>query len=338
MEGTALDLPVTPQMSAKPREGLFANWPMMYIWIVLAATLGSYGIWLHTRSIFACQGRGYTSDRYLASCNGANYADYEHGAFWYDLEPSALAAAAKTDVLFLGNSRLQVAFSTPATVDWFSAASASYYLMGFSYFENAVFEGELLRRIHPQASVYVIDLDDFFAPFDSIPMKAIRHDPMSRTSYEDKRFWQRLHEPICSRLPVLCGSKYVIYRSRKTGTYYTEGTIRNATTPITYDQTIHPEVVDRNVARAIDFMKEFAQGKCVILTLVPFTGTDIADANAIAAGLGAKLVTPSNIDGLQTHDGAHFDQQSADRWSEAFFQAAGPEIRSCIDKHRAAAL
>jgi hypothetical protein len=95
-------------------------------------------------------------------------------------------------------------------------------------------------------------------------MKAIRHDPMSHTSYEAKRFWQRRHEPICSRLPVLCGSKYVIYRSRKTGTYYTEGTIRNATTPITYDQTIHREVVDRNVARAIDFMKEFAQGKCVI--------------------------------------------------------------------------
>jgi hypothetical protein len=100
---------------------------------------------------------------------------------------------------------------------------------------------------------------------------------MARANYESKRSWQRLHEAICSRAPVLCGSKYVIYRSRKTGTYYTVGTTRNQFTPITYDQTIHPEVVERNVAGAIDFIKEFTQGKCVILTLVPFTGTDIGE-------------------------------------------------------------
>jgi hypothetical protein len=180
MERTALDLSVAPQTLAKPREGVFASRVTAYIWVILAVSLASYAVWLHTRSIFACQARGYTTDRYLASCNGANYADYEHGAFWYDLEPAALAAAAKADVIFLGNSRLQVALSTPATADWFSAASASYYLMGFSYFENMVFEGEILRRIHPRASVYVIDLDDFFARSDSIPMNTILHDPMAR--------------------------------------------------------------------------------------------------------------------------------------------------------------
>jgi hypothetical protein len=67
-------------------------------------------------------------------------------------------AAAKADVLFLGNSRLKVAFSTPATADWFSAALARHCLMGFDFFENVLFEGELLRRIHRSASVYVINL------------------------------------------------------------------------------------------------------------------------------------------------------------------------------------
>ena len=65
-------------------------------------------------------------------------------------------------MLFLGNSRLQVAFSTAATADWFSATSARYYLMGFAYFENEVFAEELLRRVRPQARVYVINVDDFF--------------------------------------------------------------------------------------------------------------------------------------------------------------------------------
>ena len=36
-------------------------------------------------------------------------------------------------------------------------------------------------------------------------------------------------------------------------------------------------------------------------------------------------------------DGYHLDGPSAERWSQAFFEAAGPEIRSCIEKHGAAA-
>jgi hypothetical protein len=58
--------------------------------------------------------------------------DYEHGAFEFNLEPTAQNFAKNVDVLFLGNSRLQVAFSTVATTNWFSAASARYYLLGFS--------------------------------------------------------------------------------------------------------------------------------------------------------------------------------------------------------------
>ena len=65
-------------------------------------------------------------------------------------------------MLFLGNSRLQFAFSTSATADWFSAASARYYLLGFSYFENMIFVEPLLRKIRPRAKVYVINVDDFF--------------------------------------------------------------------------------------------------------------------------------------------------------------------------------
>src|SRR6516162_5117062 len=158
---------------SKTREGLFASQPAIYICVILVATLVAYAYELRTHTIFSCQADGYKTDRYLAYCNGANYADYEHGAFYFDLEPSAQSFSRNADVLFLGNSRLQVAFSTIATADWFSATSARYYLMGFSYFENVIFAEELLRKIQPRASVYVINIDDFFDRSETIPVKAI---------------------------------------------------------------------------------------------------------------------------------------------------------------------
>jgi hypothetical protein len=129
---TALGLPLRPKAWTKAWEGLFVSRPMIYISIILVTGLVSYAYWLRTSFIFSCQADGYSSDRYLAYCGGTHYADYEHGAYWFDLEPSARVFARNADVLFLGNSRIQVALSTATTANWFSAASVRYYLLGFS--------------------------------------------------------------------------------------------------------------------------------------------------------------------------------------------------------------
>ena len=110
VERIILNLPLTQQTLAKPRVGVFSNYLTLYICIVLAAALTSYAVWARTRSIFSCPATGYTADRYIAYCGGANYGDYEHGAFWFDLE-HALDFASKADVLFLGTSRMEKAFS-----------------------------------------------------------------------------------------------------------------------------------------------------------------------------------------------------------------------------------
>ena len=317
-------------------KGLFAIHTTAYTCVVLLALFGAYVYKLRKETIFACQATLYSSDRYIASCNGTHYADYEHGAFAFDLEPEAENFARDADVLFLGNSRLQFAFSNSATADWFSAASARYYLLGFTYYENMLFAEELLRKIRPRAKVYVINVDDFFDRTETPPVKTILHDPTARTRYETKRLWQRVHDPLCKIFAVICGRQFAIFRSRETGTYYPEGWTRlEKITPVSYDPVLSQNVVDRNTGAAIDFLKQFIRGKCVILTLVPFPGTKIGEADAIAKGLGMRLVTPGNLEGLQTWDGYHLDQPSAERWSRAFFQAAGPEIRSCLDEHRA---
>jgi hypothetical protein len=313
-------------------KGLFVARPAIYAGVILMTAYAACAYQIRTQTIFACPADGYSADRYLAYCHEMSYADYDHGAFQFDLEPAAREFARNADVLFLGNSRLQFGFSTTATADWFSAASARYYLMGFLYFENAVFAEELLRTIHPRAQVFVINVDDFFDKAESPPVKTIFHDPEARHKYEGKRFWQRVHKPICKAFAVLCGTEFAIFRSRETGAYYTAGATPQKIMPVSSDQIVSQNVVDSNIAEAIDFLLHFARDKCVILTTVPFVETKIGNAIAIAKGVGAKLVIPGSLEGLQTYDGYHLDRSSAERWSQAFFLAAGSEIRSCLEE------
>ncbi len=177
----ALGLSMIAKTYIKACEGLFASRPRIYIWIILVAIIASCSYELRTQAIFACQATLYNSDRYIAYCDGTSYGDYEHGAFWFDLEPSAQNSASNAEVLFLGNSRIQFALSTAVTADWFSAASARYYLLGFTFNEGVSFAEALLHRIRPKAKVYVINVDDFFNRWESPPAKAVMHDPESRT-------------------------------------------------------------------------------------------------------------------------------------------------------------
>jgi hypothetical protein len=337
MDRTALDLPAMPTTLAKPREGLFANHWALYIGVVLLVALGSYAYWLKTRSIFACQAQGYSADRYLAYCGGGNYADFEHGALYYNLEPPALENARNADVLVLGDSRLQVALSNEATADWFKNASARYYLSAFSYNENMNFTQELLRRMNPRASVFIINVDDFFDRRETAAAKTILHDPEAQSRYEWKHFSQALHQWICGPFPALCGQRFVIFRSRENGAYYRiphdePVSPQNA---VSYDRKVDQAEVSDSTARAIGFLKEFTKGRCVILTNAPYPETNMGNASAIASGAGVPLVAPE-LDGLNTSDGYHLDRVSADRWARAFLEAAGPEIRSCLAKQGAA--
>lgn len=314
-------------------EGLFAAHLTLYISVILVAALASYAFWARTRSIFACPASGYSADRYIAYCNGANYGDYEHGAFLYGLEP-ALDFASRADVLFLGNSRMQNGFSTPATSHWFSSAAAKYYLMGFSYGENMSFAEVLLRKMHPRASVYVINVDDFFNRTETPPSKTVLYDQRAPGRYDSKKFWQAIQERVCKRFAALCGAKAVTYRSRETGAYDMEGEPRKVV-PVSFDDSVDQAKIDRATAAASDFLKEFTQDKCVILTLAPYVETPVGEAKAIADRLGLKLVMPEVAGDLETGDGSHLDPASAERWSQAFYQAAGPEIRSCLERQGA---
>jgi hypothetical protein len=303
----------------------------LYILLVLAAALGVGAYSLRKDGIFSCQASGYASDGYMGYCGATSYGDYDHGAMWFGLEPAASAAAANAQALFIGNSRTQFAFSSKATADWFSSLSESYYLLGFSHYENYTFEAPLLRKLRPKAKVYVINIDSFFEPSETGPGKTAMRDESARTRTEDKRQWQSLHKAICTTFKSLCGHEEAIFRSRSTGAWRVTGD-RFTSEPVSYGEDVDQKKLASYTALGNEFLPSLSTGRtCTILTIVPTVKTDVGTAKAVAAALGLTLVAP-NLAGLVTFDQVHLNPESAQRWSAAFLEEAGPQIRKCLDK------
>ena len=314
--------------------------PALYLVILVFSLLAALGYKLRTDGVFACPASGYGSDHYLAYCQTGGYGDYDHGAFWFGLEPEAQRAATDADVLFLGNSRMQFAFSTETTAQWFSSVATRFYLLGFSYGENAVFEGPLLGRLKPKASVYVINVDRFFdASLVTLPTAALRRgssDALAR--YEEKKRWQSFHKGICEAVPAVCGHQVAFFRSRDTGAWELKGSEDFKAAAVS--DAAPGEAADhwkRDSVLAEEFVSRLPVNRqCVILTIAPWSATSIQEANAIASGLKLDLVAPT-LAGLRTLDGDHLEHKSSARWSAAFFDAAGPRIQRCVQDARTTA-
>jgi hypothetical protein len=327
-------LAATEASSKSVLRGLRSARPALYILIVVCSVLGALAYKTRVEGIFACPGSGYGPDYYLAHCETPGYADYDHGAFWFGLEPEARRYAAQADVLFLGSSRMQFAFSTAATKNWFATARVPYYLLGFTYTENVVFAAPLLSELKPRAKVYVINADRFFDDTrETWPAKQIFHEGDAHSRYADKQFWQSLHRIVCTTVPVACGSKPAFFRSRETGAWQLKGSLAvwdTAVKSTTDGPAGDVELWNHFSSLGMKFISELpVERKCVLLTVVPYDETRRAEAQAIARALGLDLVEPQLSD-VTTFDGSHLDEKSAERWSAAFFEIAGPRIRECL--------
>jgi hypothetical protein len=309
--------------------------PASFALLVLLSFGGTFVYKLRFEGIFACPASGYGSNAYMSDCTARTYGDYDHGAFWFGLEPQARRAAADADVLIIGSSRLQFAFSGKATANWFSALDIRPYLLGFSASETVVFFEPLLAKTRPRAKVYVVNVDRFFDDRVSPPAGQILRGYDIQARYEEKRTWQLLHRSVCGLLPVACGTALAIYRARETGVWQRIGGGLFETRRVSDGQPSRVELWERYAKLAEKFLAQLPVDRsCVIFTIVPTVETKRAEAMAIAAKLGQDLLAPQ-IEGLSTFDGSHLDEASAERWSTAFFQEAGPRIRSCVATGRA---
>jgi hypothetical protein len=310
--------------------------PLLYVALVLAAVLVAYVRELRLESIYACAAYGYSADRYLANCQANRYGDYEHGAFWYPLEPEAGRFLATSQVIFLGGSRLMWAFSNEATAEWFAAASARYYLLGFSAFESYPFEEALLRQFAAKPRAYVINVDGFFNPAPSIPARYVMEDWSAWPNYQSKRLLQIVHRALCGHARALCGSGSSIYgiggsiwRSRSTGVWSFDHTI-SEDIPVTDSPVIDSARLSEQITAARGFLSRLSvSSDCVILTMVPTVKTRRAEAQTLADALSMPLLLPE-VAGLVTMDGSHLEHESAVRWSREFLAAAAPRLHRCL--------
>ena len=306
-----------------------AGKPGVYL-LVLVLTLGiAFGYKVATDSIFACPIDGYSADDYLSYCNTA-YGDYDHGAFWFGLEPVARRNAAAADVLFIGSSRLQLGFSSRITRDWFEDSEATHFLLGFTHEGNVRFFEPLLREINPRPRVLVVNVDSFFEAVESQPVAEVLHDDAAARRYARKRQLQPLHQAICSRFRALCRGAGATYRSRQNGHWTRYGASESRRVAVADGPARNQDRWDDYARLADAFVSKLDVDRdCIVLTIVPSATTKRDEATAIADALELDLIAP-RVDGLTTSDGSHLDGPSGERWSAAFFDAAGPRIRQCL--------
>jgi hypothetical protein len=309
---------------------LLANSPSVYTAVLVSVMLAAYPFKLRTKGAFACSAEGYRADVYMGYCDASAYGDYDHGAVWFGLEPGVQEHASDADVLFLGSSRMQFAFSTQATDQWFDAHAASHYLLGFTHTENQTFAGPLLERLQPRARVYVINAEQFFSSAETGPGSEVLHDPEIEKRYLAKRAWQPKHRVVCTELAWLCGDRFAYYRAVETGHFFQAG-INGARASSAAMRTDTSLETQRHYAEVAErFVAKLPVGRgCVLLTLVPGPATPSDEAQAIADMVGIELIAPWMED-LRLYDGSHLDGPSAERWSRAFFELAGPRIQQCL--------
>src|SRR5262245_60014578 len=96
----------TPHFPKPTTAGLWLRGahPAVYVAVLLLVVAPAFGTKLRLRGVFACPA-SYGNAAYLSDCNATNYGDYDHGAFWFSLEPEARRAASNARVIVLGNSR-----------------------------------------------------------------------------------------------------------------------------------------------------------------------------------------------------------------------------------------
>jgi hypothetical protein len=302
---------------------------MTYVAVVLVTMLLAFGVLERQHGIFACPA-SYEGGWYLSECNATDYGEFDHGAFWLGLVKRASEHAAAADVLGIGNSRLLFGFSTPSTEKWFGDRGVSFYLLGFSYWETVQFTGPLLKKLHPRAKAYVINVDGFFLDTPSLPGNQVMNDAGAWHRTLVKAAWQPLHRALCSNIPKLCKDTTATYRRIDTGEFRFAGHTWTAGEVPVVVKDVDLEAVAKAQAIAEPFLASLPVDKsCIVLTYVWTTQNERAGAEELARRLGLTFVSPQ-VQGLTTIDGSHLDAPSAERFSHAFFEEAAPYLNRCV--------
>lgn len=300
------------------------------------------GIWKRA-DIFpwigSCSAAGYTENSFMSYCHSSRYGDYEHRAYWHELESGLIEPVRNADVLFLGNSRTQYAFSTNAVKDFFNDNPFSHYVFGFGMGSQNFVAEKMLEKFSIRPKAVVINADPFFTDRISNTNAAMLEDSaIRRWEYKAKQWIQRQQRKACSNSAenttfrsLLCGGEEeTLFRDKRDGHWDVRYFRKNKQIPVeSANAEIEPEQLEKAVSIARNFQRKTGlSAECIILTVTPRTATPLRFGQAISASLGWPGFFPMSDD-LLTVDDSHLDPQSAERWSGEFLQQADQTLRRC---------
>jgi hypothetical protein len=318
-----------------------ATYAIRSIFAVLAtiAAILIFDFCRFTKNTINCWSSEYGPQNYLAWCPGASFL-YETGAIYYDLESGISEAIRNAQVIFLGSSKLQAAFSTHATDAYFAKQNIRFYVLGFGASNSSSFILSLLKHKRASPNLLIVNADPFF----------IAQPPGANTVFSGglRTYWgvakraglQRLQRTICPSFPSFCSPpERTIYRSANTGQWRWQGSYPEQSIP--FNELSQHEISDNEFKAAVDFGERFLREikidrGCIVFTGIPNNEIDApAIASRLAQRLGTQLILPK-VEPLFLLDDAHLNFDSAERWSAVFLSELTPVLQRCLSKRKVA--
>jgi len=277
------------------------------------------------------------SGHFLAYCESPQFGDFEHGAYYYKLEPEALERVKRADVIFFGSSREQIALSTRAFRDFFKQQRIAPYLFGFGYNEQAAFPLALIQREQLKPKAIVVLADPFFQD-RSTPHVRVNQWLRWRVvpefyEFAQKKLFIMIGERVCSLWPDRCTpAPQLVFRAKGDGAWLLHNFDHSAASPVGGGAffTFTEAMAAPDLAFAERFIAATGVPRdCVILSAAP-TNSMRAEGYVKEMGrlLGVKVSLPA-VDNLSVSDGSHLTPESAERWSAAVLADMRDTLARC---------
>lgn len=310
--------------------------PTVIIVALVFGLLAHFISWVN--SVSACKLPDSPPGVFFSACNAA-YGEYEHGAYYYELESNAVLKAKHAEVLFLGSSRTQFGFSTKQTRTFFLEKNISYYLLGFGYVEQAPFAIELINRLNLNPRIMIVNVDPFFSSYVSaIAQPILNGNLLTHMNYIFKRLLTEVREPYCSLSFSHCEkSSRAIYRDPNNGEWIWANVFLDPNTGHPLKTEVQQATSQERASYIEEAKKFFSNLKipahCVVLTSAPsdlFSDDQLVKEIAQAVG-GAVPILPK-VPNVIMVDDHHLNLPTAERWSEAVLNEMGPVLERCLEK------
>lgn len=295
----------------------------------------------------ACNSQGYDNEHYLAYCHTTRFGDYEHYAFWHDTETTQTHNLKNAEVLFLGNSRTQFAFSSQAVIDFFDKTEMTFFVLGFGLGGRSDIPESLIEKFKLKPKAVIINADPFFSQIpDRTLTRAKENSEPTTWEHKAKIFLSSKQQEICHSNDAnqflstfFCrGEAETLFRSRETGFWLTDYYRPDLSIPVTFNDSLSVRfedsqflTLDMRLALLESFIEKTGLPReCVILTVTPHTGTPLNFVKALSARANLAAYFP-DVPDLRTIDESHLNKASAERWSAAFLSLAEADLRKCSE-------